>query len=358
MVYNDAEVLKAGMGLVPDYAAQVQQKLLSDLTRAQIASTQSEQQIAGAKFSYERQRQQDYLAAVSELGRNPTFEGYQDIQARFPEHHEALSKAAKEWKTNEGDKSLDLFSEILGAGRNGRWDLAARTAEKWMEADRKRQVLNPDAGPGQSRVVDAGDDPADAEILRILQSGTDIEREQVLGMITHKLGSVVGRDHAAAMWNSVMDDDRARKKLPGEVRKIEADATTSEAEAENAAEYFDGRAREQTADADISENNSAWQEAKNALAVAKGGAQLANVRSLIAKRAAALGKPIGEVTTGDMRRHYTKKRERGAKLSPAEITAEPVFAPKPKPAPKAAPTIVNPQTGERMILRDGKWVKL
>ena len=108
--------------------------------------------------------------------------------------------------------------------------------------------------------------------------------------------------------------------------------------------------------------NSAWAEMKNATTVAKSSAQLGNIRSMIAKRAAALGKPIEKVTVGEVRSYIGKKRSKGG-LSPTEQIVEGALSPKPAPprsrrtAP-AAPIIVNPKTGQRMTLRDGKWVPL
>ncbi|WP_156878086.1 hypothetical protein [Sphingopyxis sp. QXT-31] len=307
MTYNDAEIIRAGMSLVPDYAAQVQQQLLSDLTRAQIAGVRGEQQIASAKFMAAREREQSYLEAVKSLGTNPTYEGYREIALRFPEHHQALEPLYKNAAERDADRSNSLIAETIGAARNGRWDLAARTAAKMVDADIE-------AGQG---------DENDREVLRILEAGTPEERAQIVGILTHRLAAGVGAKNTAEMWNAVFDETRDREVQPDRAREQRAKADTAEAEAETAPDYYGGRAREQVADADVAESNSAWQEAKNALSVAKGGVQLAKARRQIARRGKALGKPVEKVTVGDMN----------------------------------APTAVNPKTGQRVILRNGKWVK-
>lgn len=352
-MYNDAEIIRAGMSLVPDYAEQQQKQLLADLTRQQTASQIFSRQMEATKFANQQAREQSYLQAVTALGQKPSYEGYRDLMMRFPEHHQALAPVYRDEQDRKRDQGNSQIAEIIGSARNGRWDLAASAATKYIDFDANN------GAPGGGNV------DADREIVRILENGTPEERGQVIGILTHRLIAGVGHKQTAEMWNAVFDEERDRELQPDKLREQAASAVIKEAEAENAGDYFGGRAREQVADAEIAENNSAWQDAKNAIGVQKSGAQLANARSLIAKRARALGKPVDQVTTGDMRRHYEGKRGAGVPLSPAEAKGEEIFAPQPKPKskakapPKAGPTIiVNPKTGERKMLRNGKWVTI
>lgn len=343
--------LTSGMRVVPEYAEQQQKQLLNQIAELQLASGRQDMAFAAQKSQREQQRQSDYLTAVSALGANPTYEQYRDIQLRFPEQHQALSGIAKAADENRRDVSTRLTADIVGLARNGRWDLAAKKGNDWLATE---------VAAGQ-----ATDD--DAVIIDMLRDGSPEERNQVLGILTHRLATSAGADQTAEMWNAVMDESRDRERQPFLVRKDAAEAVTAEAEADSAPSYFAGRAREQIADAGIAESNSAWQELKNAATVSKSKAQLGNIRSMIAKRAAATGKPIEEVTVGEVRTFIGKKRSKGG-LSPTERAVDAVLSPKPapksppKPTPSRsaapAPIIVNPKTGERKTLRNGKWVTI
>lgn len=337
-------IMRSGAALVPNLAEQYLQQEQVGLQRQQIGLQQQ-------KYQGEQQRQSDYLTAVSALGSNPTYEQYRDIQLRFPEQHQAISSVSKAADENRRDVSTRVTADIVGLARNGRWDLAAKKGGEWLTSE---------IAAGQ-----ATDD--DAVIIDMLRDGTPDERNQVLGILTHRLATSAGSERTAEMWNAVMDESRDRERQPFLVRKDAAEAATAEAEADSAPSYFAGRAREQTADAGIAESNSAWQEMKNAATVSKSTAQLGNIRSMIAKRAAAMGKPIEKVTVGEVRTFIGRKRSKGG-LSPTERAVEAVLSPKPapksppKPAPSRsaapAPIIVNPKTGERKTLRNGKWVTI
>lgn len=346
-IIDQGAALSSGMGLVPEYAEQQHKQLLNQIAELQIASGRQDMDFAAQKSQREQQRQADYLTAVTALGTNPTYEQYRDIQLRFPEQHQALSGIAKAADENRRDVSTRITGDIVGLARNGRWDLAAKKGGEWLATE-----------------IAAGQATEDDEvIIDMLRDGNEQERKQVLGILTHRLASSAGADNTAEMWNAVMDESRDRERQPFLVRKDAADAQTAEAEADSAPSYFAARAREQAADAGIAESNSAWQEMKNAATVSKSRAQLGNIRSMIAKRAAAMGKPVEKVTVGEVRTFIGKKRSKGG-LSPTERAVDEVLNPKPapKPAPSRAtspaPIIVNPKTGERKTLRNGKWVTI
>lgn len=344
--FNDADIIRSGQAIVPDYAADVQAELLNKLRAAQVAATQQTSQIEAQKFGNERRREAEYLNAAADLAANPTYEGFRAMQLRFPEQHQALSSAFEGYDDKARQSTMTNLAEIISWGRNGRWDLASKGVERIVDGEIS-------AGRGTQE---------DYELMRVLKEGDDDERQAAMGLLIAKMAAAGGPKFMAENWNAFFDEDRDRARLPGQLRKENADATTAEAEAANAEAYFGGRAREQSADAVIAESNSAWQEMKNAAAVAKSNAQLGNIRSMIAKRAAALGKPIEKVTVGEVRGHIRRKRERGG-LSPTERKVESVLGPSPTAAPKAAPTkpapiIVNPKTGERMTVRNGKWVPI
>jgi hypothetical protein len=344
--FNDADVIRSGQAIVPDYAADLQAKLLNRLREAQVAATQQTSQIEASKFGSEQRQQASYLNAVADLAANPSYEGFRAIQLQFPEQHQAISAAFSGFDDNQRQRTMGTLAEVVALGRNGRWDLAANGVEKLVDAESNAGFA----------------DETDYEMLRILREGDDDERQAALGLLISQMAAAGGPKFMAENWNAFFDEDRDRSRLPSQLRKEAADADVAEAEAENAGDFFEGRAREQLADAGIAESNSAWAEMKNATTVAKSSAQLGNIRSMIAKRAAALGKPIEKVTVGEVRSYIGKKRSKGG-LSPTEQIVEGALSPKPAPprsrrtAP-AAPIIVNPKTGQRMTLRDGKWVPL
>lgn len=344
--FNDADIIRSGQAIVPDYAADVQAELLNKLRAAQVAATQQTSQIEASKFGNEQRRQAEYLDAVSDLAANPSYEAFRAIQLRFPEQHQALSAAFAGFDDGQKQKTMGNLAEIVSWGRNGRWDLASKGVERLLDAEVAAGVA----------------DDSDYELLRVIREGDDDERQATLGLLISKMAAAGGPKFMAENWNAFFDEDRDRARLPNQLRKEEADATIAEAEADNADTYYSGRAREQAADAGIAESNSAWQEMKNAASVAKSNAQLGNIRSLIAKRAAATGKRVEDVTVGEVRGYIRKKRSRGG-LSPVERKVESVLGPTPNAAPKAAPAkpapvIVNPKTGERMTVRNGKWVPI
>lgn len=340
--FNDADILRSGRAIVPDYAEQVQAELLNRLRAAQAAATRQTSHIEASKFATEQQRQAEYLNAVADLGANPSHDKFRDLQLRFPEQHQAISSAFSGWDENDRAKTTSNLAEIVSWARNGRWDLASKGVERLIDADVK-------AGHA---------DESDYELMRILREGDEDERQAAVGLLIAQMATAGGVKFTAENWNAFFDEDRARARLPDQLRKEAADATTAEAEAANAPSYYGGRAREQTADAAIAENNSAWQEMKNAAAVAKSNAQLGNIRSMIAKRAASLGKPVEKVTVGEVRSYIGKKRSKGG-LSPVERRVDEILGPPPasssKSPTKPPPIIVNPETGERRILRNGKW---
>lgn len=342
--FNDAEILKAGQAIVPDYAEQMQAELLNQLRAAQVSATQQTSQIEASKFGNEQRQQAAYLNAAADLAANPSYEGFRAMQLRFPEQHQAVSSAFSGFDERERGSVMSRLSEVVSLGRNGRWDLASKSIEKLIDSEVK-------AGTA---------DETDYELARVLREGDDDERQAALGVLIGQMASAGGPKFMAENWNAFFDEDRDRSRLPNQMRKEAAEATTAEAEAENADQFYDGRAREQAADAGIAESNSAWQEMKNAASVAKSNAQLGNIRSMIAKRAAAMGKPIEDVTVGEVRTYLGKKRSRG-NLSAVERKVERVLGPTATPAPapkpaKPAPVIVNPKTGQRLTVRNGKWV--
>jgi hypothetical protein len=344
--FNDADVIRSGQAIVPEYAAELQAQLMNKLRQAQIAATQQTSQIEASKFGNEQRQQAAYLNAVADLAANPSYEGFRAIQLRFPDQHQAISAAYSGFDENERQRTMGRLAEIVSLGRNGRWDLASKSVEKLIDAEAAAGIA----------------DETDYEMLRVMREGDEDEKQAVLGLLISQMAAAGGPKLMAENWNAFFDEDRDRARLPNQMRKEAADATVAEAEADNADAYYSGRAREQVADAGIAENNSAWVEMKNAAAVAKSNAQLGNIRSLIAKRAAALGKPIEKVTVGEVRTFIRRKRSKGG-LSATEEAVESVIGPKPAPRRKpqssaAAPVIVNPKTGQRMTVRNGKWVPI
>lgn len=333
-VLNQASTLKNAMSLVPNYL---------DTVSTQLAQRREEEETKrlAVDTKMKEAEQEDELAYVEEATRvfaNPNASEIAKLQARFPKRHSAIKTA---WDTkSEAVKSADIsnLSNIWGATRSGKWDLAAKWARQRYEAEMQR---------GEA-------DDTDRVIVDILENGTPEDRATVTGLISHQILGALGPEKFASAYESFSEGEERDTMRPFKVTKAQSDAETATAEADSADEYYTARARSEKAQADTREAESAWVDVKNASQIEVNRARKANIYSVIKKRGSALGKAPGKVTPQDVTDYLSTKGKK-SKLTPAELEAWNHFN-----KAKASSKIKEGQTatnakGQKIIFQGGEW---
>ena len=331
---DQASVLKNAMSLVPDYADTVTTQLLQ---QRQIQETKQ----IDLENKLKESAQEDQLAYVDAATRtfaNPTAASIAQLQARFPKHHDAVKAA---WETKEKavrESDISGLSNIWGAARSGSWDLAAKWARERYQAE-----------------VDAGQaDDADRAVVEALESGTPEDQAMVTGLISHQILGALGPEKFATAFESFSEDKERGLLLPSKVSKAESEATTAEAEAASADEYYPARARSEIAQAEVRESNSAWADIKNANQAELTQARKSGIISVIKKRGASIGKAPGKVTPNEITDYLATKGKK-SKLTPAELDAWNYYN-----KTKASGEMREGQTatngkGQKIIFQGGEW---
>jgi hypothetical protein len=247
----------------------------------------------------------NFHADARALWDNPTPQSVARLQALYPKHAASMKIAWGTMDDANRQRSITALGSALSRARVGDWDAAAKILRPWHEAD-----------------LEAGQaDPAEMEVMRIVESGTPEERAGLAGVILAQLSAPVGPDKIGDFWRDVHAEEREQEKHPFVLSQQASEAATKEAEAEHAPQYYDARADKEEAEARVAQSNSLWADLKNSANVAWTNARTSNIYSLIRKRASALGKRPQDVTAEEVAGPLRSKRRVTGGLSKGENEA-------------------------------------
>jgi hypothetical protein len=122
-------LLRSGQGVVPDYAAQEAQSQLLQLKKQEMSANLAEIQ---RKREQEQQFQDDLHGVLLD----PSASNVSALIMKHPEFAEQV-KSAWDLKDKAAQKAdLTQMGEVYSAASNGKWDLAAQSLQRRIDADR------------------------------------------------------------------------------------------------------------------------------------------------------------------------------------------------------------------------------
>jgi hypothetical protein len=325
-----ASSLQAGQNLVPNYLdQQVKQSLLA----AQRSETAKDDQAIS--------EQQQYADDVKRyFGTNPEPGGIEYMTARYPKAWESMKLLHQSQDRVAAQSDMTTLGSIWSAtgGALRASDPAKRAKLIGLAREAARRRVESDQASGHAT-------EEDQHVLDMLNSEDPDLWEMTYAGVGHFIAARAPDNYSAAL-KALGGEAREDQLQPGKVREQEAAATTKEAEADSAGEYYpaharreqaqastesaeaatasdyyQGRAREQTYRADIAATDSAWRAADNAAGVGLKQAQVTAVRAQIVKTATETGKLRNDVTVGDVMTPIWQKVAAGTALSPGEAAA-------------------------------------
>ena len=253
-----AAVMRNGMGLVPDFNQVEAIRAQTEAQKAVAAKAAHDMQVALRNH----QREEDFMYEATEVFRNPTAKNIASLQARYPDHYKAIQSGWDTLGEEQRQNELTELGSIYTRIRANQPERAIEILERRITADRKAGAV----------------DPNDSWALEEIRSGDPERIANVGGALTILMSTAVGADKFGSTFGSVREEERQQDEHGAKVRKGVADATTAEAEAVNAADYYAARADHEFRKADIAASNAAWQDRKNASEVASRNARTAATR--------------------------------------------------------------------------------
>lgn len=273
MPLDFAAIMQAAQNTIPDQLEQNLKRAQTDALRVKSRQDQAE-----------LDDRDQFVRDVVALGRNPTAANISALQARYPKQHEGLKAAWGTMYDDHRQTNLTAIGSILSRVRAGDREGALRIAKPWHDAD-----------------IGAGTvDETDKEVMRVLEHGTPLEMDNLKGLLTASLATTVGPDKVGDFWADAQNDQRNSELHPSKMVTAEAEARTKTAEAESASDYYTARSDKEQSEATTAKSNSLWADLKNRLGTQLSTARLANVRSIIVKRARELGKAPEDVTDEEL----------------------------------------------------------
>jgi hypothetical protein len=133
---DQGAIMRSGMSLVPDYAAQVQQELLMKLQQRQVQTEQLNAQRQFAEASQKARRQQEFQGRIAELEQNPEPRAIARLMTEFPEFSEGLKRAydATDAEKKQGD--MAQLGEVYSYLGNGNVNGAVAALQRRVDADK------------------------------------------------------------------------------------------------------------------------------------------------------------------------------------------------------------------------------
>lgn len=331
MLSDFGAIMRSGAALVPDFAAisaQRQQLGIQNM-QAQTQANQEARMLAGQEREVARQSGFEE-AFTTWLDNDGSLKGIQRLRAAYPEFHQQVQKTIETQDEATRTNNRTQLGNIFGALANGRKDLARDAIAKRREADLK-----------------AGQDTSDEDaLLEMIDSQDPQDHRRARSMIGYELANTLGEAHFSSGLDRLLDTT----KLP------------------DAEEYAQGLGLEpgtedyRTAMRDYVLRGSG--PTAHAYDVELEGARQGNRRQLVVDRAAnrpAKAPPAPRQT--NVLERIRQKIAAGQGLSSGEQRLWDESKPGRRggggrPSRTDAAVAVNPKTGEKLILRDGRWVPL
>lgn len=108
------------------------------LRREELSLAQQQQRAQMEAVQQEAQSQAEYDAAVLGLQKNPTVQGFVDLQLRFPKQASGIKTAFETRSKEQQDEELKTGAKLYGLLRSGRLDAAKSELSARIEAGRAR----------------------------------------------------------------------------------------------------------------------------------------------------------------------------------------------------------------------------
>jgi hypothetical protein len=186
---DQGAIIRSGMAIVPDYAAQQQQQLLADLQRRQVAVQEREQGRLLAEAGRKFERQQAFQAEIDVLGADPSPDRIAGLMSRYPEFSEGLKRAWDAGSEEKRTRDMGQLGEVFSYLKSGNVDRAKAVLRARVDAERK-----------------AGLEPDEQGLLDLLDSGDPAAVGQVQAQVGMALAAAAGPDKFASAYGALVPD--------------------------------------------------------------------------------------------------------------------------------------------------------
>lgn len=330
MLQDFGAIMRSGAALVPDYAAisAQRQQLGIQKMNAKTQANQEARMLAGQEREVARQSGFEE-AFTNWIENDGSLNGIQRLRAAFPEYHAQVQKTLETQDEASRTANRTQLGQAFGALANDRIDLAREIIVKRREADLK-------AG------LDTRDEDA---LLEMVDSDDPQQHRRARSMIGYELANTLGEAHFSAGLDRLLDTT----KLP------------------DAEEYAHGLGLEPGSD----EYRNAMRDyvlrgsgpTAHEYDVELEGARQGNRRQLVVDRARNRpAKAAPAARNPNVMERIRQKIAAGESLTPGEqrLWNERSGQPrgKGKSSSSNAPIAVNPKTGQKLTLKDGRWVPI
>lgn len=242
------------------------------------------QQVQQQRLLTEQKRAQEAAAAqkvadIRAVTNDPTRQNLLAYQLKYPKDTEAASAGWKSYSEERQRQNLSDMSSVYAAIQNGRPDYA-------------RSILK----SRQDALKGSGEDTSQTDqALALLESGNPEDLRLLQGIALTGIGVATGPDKFESTISGLRGQERESALLPSKLRKGEADAdvaeaeaTISEAKADEAPAQQSAATRKAEADADVAETTARYAPKQQEADLVRKSADVENIRSLIEERAARL----------------------------------------------------------------------
>jgi hypothetical protein len=185
--FNEAEIMRAGMTLVPDYAAEQQRRLLTDLQRQDIGLRQQQEGRLLTEAARKHERQATFQEDVAALGLNPDPGRINGLMAKYPEFSEGLKRAWDSATEEKRGRDMGQLGEVRAYLRSGNIDRAKAVLRARVDADKK-----------------AGLEPDEQPLLEMLEGGDPNAVAQVQAQVDMALSVGAGPDKFASAYGALV----------------------------------------------------------------------------------------------------------------------------------------------------------
>jgi hypothetical protein len=184
---DQSRLIAGGMQLVPNLLEQELRKRLIGVQEQQ-AQTQANQETrlsigAAREFDEEDRFRADLEGVII----SPSAAGYARLMTTYPKYAEGMKKGWDALDKDRRDRDLSVMSGMFAAGANDRWDLVERDLQARVDADREAGNL----------------DDADDEMLAMVKSGDPEQRRRALGMMGFHLAAIDGVEKFAPILDKL-----------------------------------------------------------------------------------------------------------------------------------------------------------
>lgn len=186
---DQGAIIRSGMSLVPDYAAQVQQELLTRLQQQQVQVQQLNAQREFAQATQKQQREQQFRAAVSQLEQNPEPRAIARLMTEFPEFSEGLKRAYDATDADKKQGDMSQLGEAYSYLGNGNVDRAVSVLQRRVDADKA-----------------AGREADEEALLESLKSGDPEAVKAAQAQLGMALATLAGPAQFASVYKGFNED--------------------------------------------------------------------------------------------------------------------------------------------------------